>query len=90
MGDKEIYLLGYSAIYSAGSQPMFQRKASSQLSGLKIKPRKKTRKKQAVNKTLFSACLMSVSCLAYTSTLNVETCCSETSFDFQRIMDNTF
>jgi hypothetical protein len=51
---------------------------------LEGKTKQKPRNKQAVNKTLFSACLILISCLAYSSTLKVEKCYSGTSIDFQQ------
>jgi hypothetical protein len=41
--------------------------------------------KQAASRDLLAACLMMVSCVAYSSTLKMETLCSsETSVDFHR------
>jgi hypothetical protein len=69
---EECYLLGYNAVYSVESQPMFRRNTSPPSSGSKNKPSKKPAWKQVASR-------------AYSSTLKIEAICSsETSVYFQR------
>jgi hypothetical protein len=71
---EEFYLLRHNAVYPVESQRTLRRNMSPPSSELKYKPSK--------------FCLPSgftlVFCLAYSSTLKMMTCCSETSIYFRR------
>jgi hypothetical protein len=81
---RALYLLGYNAVYSTGSQSKFRRNMSPLSSGLQ-------------STVLLATCFTLVYSLAYSSTLKKKaTCTSETPIDFQRItrryisVDGTF
>jgi hypothetical protein len=76
----EFYLLGYNIVSSIGIQPAFGRNMSPHLHRRII--RQKRNKSEAGSKLNFTL----VSCFVYSSALKMgATCCSERSFDFQRI-----
>jgi hypothetical protein len=69
---KELHLLGYEAMRSDVSQPIFQRNilVSPASSWSKIKPSKKQHVASAI------ACWLLVSCSAFSSTLKIKESCS--------------